>query len=517
MQRVAEGAKRGFTRAIVFDLYGTLLKIRAHRFSRGVPGLEGVTRREWVSFQREVLLRRPLPTREAFVGAILDRFGGPPGPGVEALKRRLEEELGSVEPVRGARSLVPFLGRRGFLLAVLSNAASLYREPLARSGLDPWFSCVLLSADLGEVKPAPAAYEAVLKELSRREPLEPSEVLFVGDSWGNDVLGPRGMGMRSIFVSEGSNGEPGSVRELSLLGWIDLDTGEPFIPSGTKVTLGARSLTLGPIEPLGDEEQGRYNLVARAVGFREDGENANVFIKRFLLPEACEVEGVGSQLMGKLGLPVCAQAALQVGGERFLVTAEAPGEKLTGPRPELEYARAVGQQAAAAYLLANADLRPRNGFVLFRAGECELTLVDYEHCLLNLAMDLEGVSNPLDRKALEALGRENLRLRVRRRVLADAHMQRAYRAFLGPFGADPRRQEAFAEGWLEVHRRAQANETALREILERRLEQEPSLVVGTHAYRRALTELDLEDFLERLREAPERAVRRCFGEGSKER
>ncbi len=498
------------TRAVVFDLYGTLLEIRAPRLGRALPAVEGISRREWVSFQREELLRRPLPSREAFLTAILDRFGGTGTPAADALRARLDEELASIQPIRGALSVVPFLKRRGLRVGVLSNAASVYREPLTRWNLETWFDCVLLSADLGTVKPEPAVYRAILERLFPDGSAQPEEVLFVGDSWNNDVLGPRAEGMRALYLRQGGGSEWGTLQQLALLGWTDLDTGKPFLAPGTEVKLGGVALTLGPIEPLEDEEQGRYNLVGRAEAYGVDGESSRVYLKRFLLPEACEVECVVARCIEILGLQVCDRSQIAIGSERFLITSEAPGEKLQSPLPEPGYARAVGRQAAAAYLLANADLRPRNAFFSVQGEEVLLTLVDYEHCLLNLALDLDGIADPLNRASLEALGREALRSRIRRRVLADAHMRRAYRAFLGSFSSDAVRRREFTEGWIEIHEIARGRRADLLALIEGQLQRETSLVVGTQAYRRALIGLDLEDLAERIDEPPEQAVRRCF-------
>ena len=246
-----------------------------------------------------------------------------------------------------------------------------------------------------------------------------------------------------------------AIPRLAELGWLDLDTLAPLVPAGAEVELAGVRGSLSAPEPLDDGEQGRYNLVARATFTAAAGGARRVYLKRFLLPESIEVERVMARLAAEAGVETCAVGTVGR-AEPVLVIDAAPGAKLEQPLDRPAYAREVGRHAAIAYIFANADLRPRNAFVAGAGDELRLTMVDYEHCLLNLAIDLEGIGDPLDRDAFEALGRAEIERRVARRVLADAHMRRAYRAFLGPHAKDPALAAAFRAGWLETHRRARA-------------------------------------------------------------
>ncbi|MBZ0103887.1 MAG: hypothetical protein K8I65_17145, partial [Thermoanaerobaculia bacterium] len=61
-------------RALLFDLYGTLVHLDDKAFQKGITRLVRAPRREWVEFLRDVLVVRPFADREAFVGAVIDRF-----------------------------------------------------------------------------------------------------------------------------------------------------------------------------------------------------------------------------------------------------------------------------------------------------------------------------------------------------------------------------------------------------------------------------------------------------------
>jgi putative hydrolase of the HAD superfamily len=60
----------------------------------------------------------------------------------------------------------------------------------------------MLSAELGALKPEAAAYEAV----QRRMGLFPGNLIMVGDSWKDDVLGPVAAGWTAVWVNR--EGQP---------------------------------------------------------------------------------------------------------------------------------------------------------------------------------------------------------------------------------------------------------------------------------------------------------------------
>ena len=67
-------------KALVFDLYGTLIHLDERPFQRGISRLITAERREWIEFLRDVLVIRAYASGEEFVDAIFARF--PPQPGL---------------------------------------------------------------------------------------------------------------------------------------------------------------------------------------------------------------------------------------------------------------------------------------------------------------------------------------------------------------------------------------------------------------------------------------------------
>ena len=85
--------------------------------------------------------------------------------------------------------------RRRFRLATLSNG----NADLSVIGLAHHFEVSLSAGALGYAKPDPRAYAGVAGSLT----LKPAEILFVGDEPHADVLGPRAVGMQTVWVNRG--------------------------------------------------------------------------------------------------------------------------------------------------------------------------------------------------------------------------------------------------------------------------------------------------------------------------
>ena len=78
------------------------------------------------------------------------------------------------------------LRARGLRIVVCSNWDWDLREAVAESGLTDAVDALVSSAWVGARKPHPRIYAAALAEAG----VPAAEVLFVGDTWGPDVVGP---------------------------------------------------------------------------------------------------------------------------------------------------------------------------------------------------------------------------------------------------------------------------------------------------------------------------------------
>lgn len=90
------------------------------------------------------------------------------------------------------------LREQGYRIGIVSNYAhaGVLRGALERVGLLDMVDAVVVSTDVGHLKPHPAIFEAALAALGT-----PSDsTVMVGDDVKRDVLGARRLGMRAVWV-----------------------------------------------------------------------------------------------------------------------------------------------------------------------------------------------------------------------------------------------------------------------------------------------------------------------------
>lgn len=113
------------------------------------------------------------------------------------LEVRLAAFVDAIEAPVYVDGLLDRLGKR-YKLAVLSNYPSgrAVRASLEKTGIDRHLHSVVVSGDVGHVKPHPKPFELVLSELA----VEPGEALYIGDNWLADVQGAKRMGMSAAHT-----------------------------------------------------------------------------------------------------------------------------------------------------------------------------------------------------------------------------------------------------------------------------------------------------------------------------
>ncbi|MGQ0744372.1 MAG: HAD family hydrolase [Acidimicrobiales bacterium] len=84
----------------------------------------------------------------------------------------------------------------GLKLAVCSNWDWDLAQAVDAVGLTEYFDAVVTSAQVGARKPHPRIFQATLAATS----LTAAQALYVGDSWGPDVAGPRAVGMAAAHL-----------------------------------------------------------------------------------------------------------------------------------------------------------------------------------------------------------------------------------------------------------------------------------------------------------------------------
>lgn len=88
---------------------------------------------------------------------------------------------------------------RGLPMGIVSNGQRVFSEhELRHLGLREYFDVLVFSSDLGFKKPDPRIFVYALEKLG----VDPENALFIGDSYRNDILAPRAIGMHSMFIRD---------------------------------------------------------------------------------------------------------------------------------------------------------------------------------------------------------------------------------------------------------------------------------------------------------------------------
>ncbi len=196
--------------AVLFDFYGTLAQatrwvsidvvlaehgyelpndVRDRWWNSGVDGVEheehSRSRDHYQAWQRQRLL------------AMLAETDVHPGE-YEAILEKFREGNATrvLEPYAEALGVLEALRVRDVPTGICSNWDWDLTEAVDDVGLSGLVDMIVSSAWAGARKPHPRIFEQSLDKLGT----EASKVVFVGDTWGPDVVGPRAMGMKAVYL-----------------------------------------------------------------------------------------------------------------------------------------------------------------------------------------------------------------------------------------------------------------------------------------------------------------------------
>lgn len=187
-------------RACLVDVYDTILK------SRFVPRMEalveplGITLGDWLAEwdkMREDRDRGRLTIADS-IARTLPVFGIEPEPGLVADLSRRDVELARAA-TRLCEDTVPFLEwlrSNGVLTALVSNCADTTRGLLESLGVVPLVDAVILSCEVGSVKPYPEIYVTALEELG----IAAVDAAFIDDQ-PTFCVGAEAVGIRPIQIA----------------------------------------------------------------------------------------------------------------------------------------------------------------------------------------------------------------------------------------------------------------------------------------------------------------------------
>ncbi len=117
----------------------------------------------------------------------------------DLLEVRFQAMTAAVQVEEQVHELLERLATR-FRLALISNypCSRSINHSLRQHGFDRWLEVVVVSADVGHVKPHPRLFESVTEQLG----LKPEAMLFIGDNWLGDIQGAKRFGMKAAWTTQ---------------------------------------------------------------------------------------------------------------------------------------------------------------------------------------------------------------------------------------------------------------------------------------------------------------------------
>ncbi|MHB1156117.1 MAG: HAD family hydrolase [Phycisphaerales bacterium] len=200
-------------KAAIFDYGNTLIEFSQTQIRRCDNALGELLKREFGPFDSSLFDQirhadRMAPYTGEYRENVMEVIAGKlvkqlydREPTVEQLERMLQTRLEVfVESIETSPEVIALLGRlkKRYKLGLVSNypCGRAIRASLDRTGIGAYMDVVVVSGDVGHVKPHPRPFEAALSQLN----VAANEAIYVGDNWLGDVQGAKRLGMRCAHI-----------------------------------------------------------------------------------------------------------------------------------------------------------------------------------------------------------------------------------------------------------------------------------------------------------------------------
>ena len=193
-------------RAIVFDFYDTLVYRDVAETSRtreAIAAMFGVTAADlnllWRR-DRDARMLGEIATLEEHLRAMLAELGAfvPEDTLAEAASLEREGQRRAVHPYANTERVLGKLRQMGFALGLLSNSSDTAQIPLGSLGLGRYFDAIVLSHEVGILKPNPRIYEVTCIRLG----VQPHECAFVADGGFGELDAAHDVGMLAVKIEQ---------------------------------------------------------------------------------------------------------------------------------------------------------------------------------------------------------------------------------------------------------------------------------------------------------------------------
>jgi putative hydrolase of the HAD superfamily len=181
-------------RAVIFDWGGVLMRTRdrtrRHAWDARLGLLPGSVERTVHESEAWIRVQRGEVANSAHWRAVADELGLD----AAALARLRADFYADDYLDDDLMGFIQELRHEGVGVGLLSNNSTALRDELTALGIADAFDSCVISAEIGVMKPDPAAYHAILEALE----VPPERALFVDDSPAN-VEGARAVGMTVVL------------------------------------------------------------------------------------------------------------------------------------------------------------------------------------------------------------------------------------------------------------------------------------------------------------------------------
>jgi HAD superfamily hydrolase (TIGR01509 family) len=217
---MSEMAARTF-KAILFDLYDTLVWLDVEQSNLGrreMVDRVGVSLERFTSVWRTSVNERMMGRGNGLASHLADAMSAlgvdPTSELIADLvaieERRLEQ---SVHLYSGTTAILRQLAGNGYRLGLLSNVSDGAAFPITQLGLPSLFDEMILSHEVGLLKPDPAIFELACRRLG----VTPPETIFVADGGFGELDAAHRLGIFSIMLEQDNQSkEFGSSSEYDL-------------------------------------------------------------------------------------------------------------------------------------------------------------------------------------------------------------------------------------------------------------------------------------------------------------
>ena len=196
--------------AIIFDLFGTLVDdvghpernaVRNRRAKAEMADTMGVPSEDFVRLWDRTVSQRDsgaIPNAETGLTHVLQKLGVSVDSSLvqEAIRIRLDYYRQALRPRDDAIATLETLKSRGYEVGLVSNCSNdvsvLWPTTLFAEYIDE----VILSCDVGLVKPDPRIYRLACRRLG----VDAGRCLFVGDGSSNELTGASEVGMTAVLI-----------------------------------------------------------------------------------------------------------------------------------------------------------------------------------------------------------------------------------------------------------------------------------------------------------------------------